>query len=80
MVRWREEIELRRIVGSFLGHASFRFNGDRFYGDSANLRSGPRTGLVGEVGPQLAEPAQVHRRADWGEVVAFDDDFVLSRS
>ncbi len=77
MVRISEEIELRRIVESFLRHASFRFNGDRFYSDSANLRSRPRTGLVGEVGSQLTEPAQVQRHADWGEVATFDDDSVF---
>jgi len=58
MLRVREEVELRRIVESFLRHASCRFNRD-----SPHLRTGPRSRRSREVDAQLAQSAQVERSA-----------------
>ena len=72
MLRVREEVELRRIVETFLGHASCRFNRD-----PADLRAGPRARRAREVDPQFAQPTEVERRADLGQLAAFYDDFLF---
>lgn len=74
MVGVREEVELSGIVGTFLRHASCRFNRD-----APDLGAGPSAGRPRKVYPQFAQPAEIQRRADLGQVAAFDDDFVAVR-
>jgi len=71
MVGLREEVELSGIVGTFLRHASCRFNRD-----APDLRPRPGAGRPRKIDPQLAQPAEIERRPDLGQVAAFDDDFV----
>ena len=63
MVGLREEVELSGIVGSFLRHASCRFNRD-----APDLRPRPGAGRPRKVDPQLAQPAEIERRADLGRL------------
>ena len=71
-MRVREEVELRRIVESFLRHASCRFNRD-----SPHLRTGPRSRRSREVDAQLAQPPQIERRADLRQFATLDDDLLF---
>lgn len=72
MIGKREEIELRRIVESFLRHASCRFNCDL-----TDLRAGPGSGRAREVDPQFAESAEIERGADLGQLTALNRRFNL---
>ena len=74
MVGVREEVELSGIVGTFLRHASCRFNRD-----APDLRPRSGAGRPRKVDPQLAQPAEIERRPDLGQVAAFDDDFIAVR-
>lgn len=71
MVGVREEVELSGIVETFLRHASCRFNRD-----APDLRPRPGAGRPRKIDPQLAQPAEIERRPDLGQLAAFDDDFV----